>query len=615
MRKKSCQKDWPSFPESFNGLQVNCCKFTRCENFGITPEDGTQRALSGKNLNAESSPRQATKHHPLYGTTGTGKNEAALVCKACKEKFESGEVIQATYMLKSNRAVIEEYERLSRYLEIEKPKCTNQECPTYRVEFFEPSIKKRGYTGAGTPRYECKHCGKTLSVGKQSRKQKRPEINIRLFDLILMHAPFKKIIRHLNISPQTLYDKIDFIHNQCLKFVADRERKLLNGKLKLDRLYLSTDRQVQTTNWTKREDKRNTELYGISTACLTSGYVFAFNFNFEERLNQNDVEELADKYGDNEKPKHHRYTARVWLEGEFALASKHTSKANDKPPFTLQEEVEQKIQQEISSSNATSSENIDGDVKLPSKGVLVHNEYTMMGHFLLLKHLTQNVGKTRFYMDQDTGMKTAYLSIFKENILNGTSDGFLVRASKNLSVDDKRKALAATNRLIKEITGKPRQDLTGKEFRDVVNKLITERLDNLYIIKNSPEQWLEYPIATMPESAKLVAAVTDVSRYDKDHQANLYRKASLHAVDRFFMNSRRGVSLLERPFTSATNKSRTWHGYSAYNPAMLTKMADIYRVYYNYVNKNDKGETPAMRIGMAQGPVTLEKIIYFGKYK
>jgi hypothetical protein len=81
------------------------------------------------------------------------------------------------------------------------------------------------------------------------------------------------------------------------------------------------------------------------------------------------------------------------------------------------------------------------------------------------------------------------------------------------------------------------------------------------------------------------------------------------------MNSRRGVSLLERPFTSATNKSRTWHGYSAYNPAMLTKMADIYRVYYNYVNKNDKGETPAMRIGMAQGPVTLEKIIYFGKYK
>jgi hypothetical protein len=47
---------------------------------------------------------------------------------------------------------------------------------------------------------------------------------------------------------------------------------------------------------------------------------------------------------------------------------------------------------------------------------------------------------------------------------------------------------------------------------------------------------------------------------------------------------------------------------------MLTKMADIYRVYYNYVNNNDKGETPAMRLGLAKGPVAAEKNIYFGKY-
>lgn len=80
------------------------------------------------------------------------------------------------------------------------------------------------------------------------------------------------------------------------------------------------------------------------------------------------------------------------------------------------------------------------------------------------------------------------------------------------------------------------------------------------------------------------------------------------------MSARRGVSLLERPFTSATNKSRMWHGYSPYNPAMLTKMADIYRVYYNFVNKNDNNETPAMKLGLAKGPVAAEKIIYFGKY-
>lgn len=69
------------------------------------------------------------------------------------------------------------------------------------------------------------------------------------------------------------------------------------------------------------------------------------------------------------------------------------------------------------------------------------------------------------------------------------------------------------------------------------------------------------------------------------------------------MGSRRGVNILGRPFTSATNKARTGHSYSAYNPAILTKMTDIYRVYYNYVNKNDKGETPVMKLGLAKGPV------------
>ena len=54
----------------------------------------------------------------------------------------------------------------------------------------------------------------------------------------------------------------------------------------------------------------------------------------------------------------------------------------------------------------------------------------------------------------------------------------------------------------------------------------------------------------MPESEKLVATVTDISECGIEHQANLYRKASLHAVNRFFINARRAVGLLERSFSS-----------------------------------------------------------------
>jgi len=272
LRKKSCQKDWPTFPKAYKGLQVNCCKFTRCENFGISPESalqGTQRVPSDENSTPKIPERQVSKHHPLYGTSGNGKYEAALICKACKTKKADGEVIQSSYVLKSNQAVMEEYERLSRYLVPDQPACPNKDCPTYTVEFIEPAFKKRGLTKAGSQRYQCKHCKKSFVVGDQTRKHRRPEINIRLFDLLVMHVPLRKIIRHLNISPKTLYDKIDFIHKQCLKFVAEREQQLIDGKLKEKSLYLATDRQVQTTNWTKREDKRNTELYGIRTACLT----------------------------------------------------------------------------------------------------------------------------------------------------------------------------------------------------------------------------------------------------------------------------------------------------------------------------------------------------------
>lgn len=97
MRKKSSQKDWPSFPEPYKGLQVNCCKFTKCENFGIAPEYAIHRALSDENFNDNTQERQVTKHHPLYGTSGSGKNEAALVCNACKNRIANGELVQVTY--------------------------------------------------------------------------------------------------------------------------------------------------------------------------------------------------------------------------------------------------------------------------------------------------------------------------------------------------------------------------------------------------------------------------------------------------------------------------------------------------------------------------------------
>lgn len=116
----------------------------------------------------------------------------------------------------------------------------------------------------------------------------------------------------------------------------------------------------------------------------------------------------------------------------------------------------------------------------------------------------------------------------------------------------------------------------------------------------------------LPE--KMVAAITNVERFDSMHQAHLYRMATLAPIDRFFMRMRRFSTLFERPFTSGSNQGRTWYGYAAYNPEMYTMVGEIFRTYFNYCSEKKGVETAAMKLGLAKGIVDIEKIIYFNKY-
>ena len=104
---------------------------------------------------------------------------------------------------------------------------------------------------------------------------------------------------------------------------------------------------------------------------------------------------------------------------------------------------------------------------------------------------------------------------------------------------------------------------------------------------------------------------TDTEEDVLRHAARLYLKGSLHAVDRFFMQVRRGVRLAERPISSATTQGRTWSGYAAYQPRNLAMVLSIYKTAYNYCLVDAKGLTPAMKLGLAKAPIALEDILYF----
>src|SRR3989304_1612219 len=92
----------------------------------------------------------------------------------------------------------------------------------------------------------------------------------------------------LGISWKVLYHRIDFIHQQCLAFAADRERKL--ATLSIRRLYLAVDKQDHLVNWTERKDKRNVVLSAIASADNATGYVFGIHPNFDSSIDRDAVE-------------------------------------------------------------------------------------------------------------------------------------------------------------------------------------------------------------------------------------------------------------------------------------------------------------------------------------
>jgi len=594
-------------PHPAKGIQVNGCRNPTCDSFlALTPieqPDGVVEVLSEAYKRGEGS----------YRVSGTGKGTASLVCVKCSQKKQDGLAVGAvSTSLKSNQAVYEELKRASKYLEVLTLRCPNQSCDT-NIGKKPISVKRNGKTSSGNQRLICLECRKSFTEKPKSRKHSKSHVEKMLFKLLVSKVPLARIAFILEIAPQTVYDKINFIHHQCLEFVADRERALESKNFK--RLYLSTDRQVLVSNWSQRADKRNCDIYGIATACLNSDYVFAFNFNFDGAVNADQIERDALDIGEYETPRHHRKYARIWLRQEFHDAIKKTpTKENFPVAGNILDEVKIRTLKDEKFNTTDSSEFFDRTKALPSRGVLVHNEYTMMAHFFLMKRFFRNVEKTRFFMDLDSGMKAAYIAAFREEIAAEISDGFLIRASKNKTNDEKEKMVAKYLKLVSVKSGTPVRQLTLHQIMVATNDIIVSRLKTPIYVSGSPERWIEHPRATKAEPEKMVAAITNLERYDPMHQANLYRIATLAPVDRFFMRIRRFSTFFERPFQSGTSNGRIWYGYAPYNPSMYTIIGDIFRVYYNYCAPNTRKKTPAMKLGLAKGPVEVEKIIYFNRY-
>lgn len=412
----------------------------------------------------------------------------------------------------------------------------------------------------------------------------------------------------LNISWEVLYNRIDFIHAQCLHFAANRENKLAD--MDIEKLYISIDKQDHVVNWTERKDKRNVVLAAITSVDNTTGYVLGVHPNFDASLDKNKIEEEYSKSNDAVLPAPLRKTAHLWTSTDYKACSKKkissVIETND-----IYSEISARYQNSSFRDDIEAFDHKNSDEKLPNYGMQIHAEYTMIAHFYYLKAMMGRVRKWRFFMDQESGIRAAVLAAFRQEVKNKAAEAFYVRISKALTIDEKRQLTASS----KLEFAKLKSQYPDMSEAIVKLELLKRAIRDVRDLGQWKDRWVNHPLPNMSEPEKAMCWLTEHDEFDEDHVAWLYSKASIHGVDSFFEKVRRRISLFERAMRSSGNAGRSWNGYSAYNPAMVGKLLDIFRVVHNYVDvRKAKGmspTTPAMRFGLAKAPITFKEILYY----
>jgi transposase-like protein len=597
MKEEESPADAPKTPKlpippEVDGIQFNFCKNPRCENYGVPVSVIAPRGR----------PRAVGAPQTTYHTTGKGPGTPGLTCKLCGEAPP----------IKSNLGIAEELRRMLIKLDLIDASCPEETCANHVLPVSQRHhYQSFGRTRAGSLRYRCKGCGRLFSIAqKATLRQTKTHKNKLILKLLMNKNPMRRICEVADITPPMLYRRISFFHRQCLAFAASRERRLLEG-IPIRRLYLAVDRQDYMINWTNQAERRNVQLHAIATADNGTGYVFGMHLDFDPTLDAAVIEADAAAIGDVTKPYAFRRYARLWLKADYTDALRQMKRDKRKKSNKINASVTGKVADTYADTEQRDDvevqETHDFDTKLPARGMQIHCEYTLYAHFYFLERLFRGVEKVRFFLDQESGIRAAFLAAFKGRVSARTADAFFVRINKDLTVNERRQSVARS-RAEFEQAQLNHPNLSSSELKTL---LIQQRMAQMTTIGKWNDAWVLHPFPSMDEPEKAMCCLTNLGDYASDHMARLYAKASLHAVDRFFMQVRRRLSLLERPIQTASAQGRTWFGYSPYNPEMVVKVLDIFRVFYNYIAVGEDNKTPAMRLGLARAPLALEDLIYY----
>ena len=265
------------------------------------------------------------------------------------------------------------------FVNIDLISCPDKDCANHGLDLSagKSHYHKFGETDIGSKRYRCKACGKTFSVRtKPTARQRLPHKNKMILKMLVNRAPIRRICEMAEVSVDTVYRKIDYLHGQCLAFVGERERRLVESGFSLPKLYLASDRQEYIVNWSNTNDKRNVILKAVGTADMRTRYVFAMHVNHDPALDPNIVRREVLANGDALKRMPFRDYARVWLEADHAAASRVRNKSTNPledpiPMGLLPQDIERRYEEALERDEIEASDDPEPHIRLPHEPVLV----------------------------------------------------------------------------------------------------------------------------------------------------------------------------------------------------------------------------------------------------
>ncbi|MCW7553139.1 hypothetical protein NX722_10925 [Endozoicomonas gorgoniicola] len=559
-----------AIPAPEGDIQVNFCKNPKCNNFGIAPEgpDGNRR------------------YRYLQKTPLTH----ALFCKACDR----------ISILKANTSINSELQRFQFPVDSQPPLvCPEKSCENHArvVHQHQGSYRKFGKTASGSPRYQCKSCGKIFSQKKQTRRHRRPELNERIFMSLVNRIPFNRICEIENVQPKTIYDKLTYIYNHCRRFSAKHELKLARQPKK--DFFLATDTRNLHLNWQHASSRKNTCIQTVTTVDTDSGYVLACHDNINMEYSLEAIEQQLNDYPGSQ-PLAFRPHAHFLVRSDYRATDVKSPAIQSN---NLLEDIEQKYREMSIRQDFAVAGVLNNNTSPPSEGVQVRFDYTLYGHFARLKQLLPDAGKHIFYLAYDSGLREACISLYADRIRSGQAEAFYIRIGNELSIASKRQKIREANNHFRAV----QECHPHLDKRAIEQLIILERMKEMPVIGHWGDSWLFHPSPHMGEPDKAVCHITHQSQLPEKELANYYLHASLFGASQFYERLKNRISMV--PIQNNAEPPGMWKLYGAYKPSVVIKLIEILRTYHNFVLTDKYGETPAKRLGISQQGYSISEIL------